>query len=206
MYSRFFAGVLACALAWMPAVCMGQAIVRVEEDWELRVVQPDPQIDAPQVTTCMLPFGSDSDILFQLDLNHASTPSYSAGGLQLRICDEEACYSSVRLLSGIKLNQPSETLSWTQVVQQTPSGFLFGIINGSSASFGALAGPADVAYITAEQAGTTTLNAYDAQLSLENSEITFASNRIGWLKLRHVRIYYANGQMVHLPVNADIQL
>jgi hypothetical protein len=31
-------------------------IVRIEEDWELVVTQPDESLDAPQVTVTMVPF------------------------------------------------------------------------------------------------------------------------------------------------------
>ena len=34
-----------------------QEIIRIEEDWELHVSQPDEQLDAPQITTMMFPVG-----------------------------------------------------------------------------------------------------------------------------------------------------
>lgn len=206
MKTNFSAVLLAFAIFGLPASCLGQRIVRIEEDWEMQVVQPDEQLDAPQVTTCMLPFGSSSNLLFQLDINHGSTPSFSAGGLQLRICDDDRCYSSVRILAGVKLRQQSEQLSWTQVVQKSPEGYLFGIINGSSSSLGTMADAQDVAYISDSEVGPGSLETYDLRNSLENSEVSYAGNRIGWLRLRNIRVYYSNGQLVQLPLNSDIHL
>ncbi len=40
------------------ASCAAQAqnnVVRIEEDWQLLVTQPDAPLDAPQVTTTMVP-------------------------------------------------------------------------------------------------------------------------------------------------------
>src|SRR5690606_37881515 len=85
-----------------------QSIVRIEEDWELHVVQPDVQMDAPQIRTTLLPFGDASDLLFQIDINHASFPSFQSGGLQIRVCTNDECLAEERLFPEERLNTTAE--------------------------------------------------------------------------------------------------
>ncbi len=109
-----------------------QTIVRIEEDWALHVVEPDMQLDSPQITTAMLPLGPNSKVLFFLDINHGSTPDYSAGGLQLRIEQDGTTSANSRILSGVKLSHASETIRWTQVAIQQGNQVKFGIVDGVS--------------------------------------------------------------------------
>lgn len=182
-----------------------QSLIRVEEDWELRVVDPDTQIDAPQVTTTMVPFGGLSEILFQVDINHASFPSFSSGGVQVRICDDDVCLTSKRLAAGLELSQQEETLTWTQVIQKANNGYYFGVINGTSSSFGGFGGDTAFTFISNSDAGIVSLNAYDARDSLENSGATYSGNRVGWLRLKKLRVVNSYGQVTEWEFNSDVQ-
>lgn len=196
---------MVCLLA-CSAAAQGQYIVRVEEDWELHVIQPDPMIDAPQISTMMLPFGSDSSILFQVDLNHASLPTFSRGGMQVRVCDDDYVIESERILSNVLLCNDAETVSWTQVLakKNDHSGYIFGVTNGHSATLGAFGGADCFVGISNSQAGSFTLDLYHHEHSLANSCVTFASNRVGWLRLKKVRVYFTSGQVIENSMNLDV--
>ena len=118
-FDCFASGVaLHLSLAIACASAHAQNVVRIEEDWTLQVVEPDQQLDSPQITTAMLPLGPNSSTVFSLDINHGSAPNYSAGGLQLRIDQNGEASNTKRLSAGDKLSHASETIKWTQVAIQ----------------------------------------------------------------------------------------
>lgn len=193
-----------------PAVSAGDPllpsdIVRVEEDWELRVVHPDGLIDAPQVTTSLLPFGESSDILFQFDINHASLPTFESKGVQIRISDDDVLISQARLLGDKQLSKNGEVLSWTQVAQRTASGLVFGVTNAVSHSLGDFGGTASYTYASEFAMGDSDLDDYSIADSLANSGVTFSGNRVDYLRLKTVRLYRADGWFWNIDVNQDVQ-
>lgn len=192
-------GCLSCSFT------QAQDVVRIEEDWELQVSHPDSQVEAPQVVTTMLPFGADSDILFQIDVNHGSSPEYSVGGLQVRICDDTFMLGERRLKEGLVLDQSEETVSWTTVVNKTAYGFNFGLVNGSSSSWGSFGGSGSFTWISYASAEAFNLANYSHLDSLANSGVTFARNRVVRLRLKNVRVFYGNGTSSNVSVNEDIE-
>ncbi len=181
-----------------------QEIVRIEEDWELKISHPDTQVEAPQVMTTMLPFGSDSDVLFQVDINHGSVPEYSVGGMQVRICDDVYLIHDRRIKEGLVLDHSEETVSWTAVVNKTVYGFNFGLINGSSSSWGSFGGSETFTWVDFQNAGTTSLQSYHHAHSIANSGVSFARNRVEHLRLKAVRIYFGDGTSSRVSVDKDI--
>lgn len=183
---------------------LAQSIVRIEEDWELHVTEPHQELDAPQVTTTMYPFGELTDLAFQLDINYGQTPSFSSGGYQVRVAEGEETLAARRGHEGLRLSTDSETLTWTQVVHHTPQGVYFGITNGQSASWGSFGGDSSFVYLSNSDAGMS-LNSYSHLTSLENSGVAYAGNRVGWLKLNRLRVYNGAGQVAEWIVNQPVQ-
>ncbi|MEC8554417.1 MAG: hypothetical protein VXZ82_05335 [Planctomycetota bacterium] len=185
--------------------CMGQEIIRIEEDWELHVIQPDAKRDAPQVTTTAFPLGNNSSLLFQFDLNHASLPDFESGGMQIRICNDDHLLNQKRLYDGIKLDNDGETVSWTQVFHNTADGYYFGISRGSSSSFGSFGDHTTYAYISHHTAGDDHLDDYRYTDSIEDSGVAFAGNRVGHLRLKKVRPYVVGDLLWEKTLNVDVQ-
>ncbi|HID77861.1 MAG TPA: hypothetical protein EYP56_17915 [Planctomycetaceae bacterium] len=81
---------------WAVMVTVGRAqlptIVRVEEDCELVVGQPDPDTNAPQVTVAVSPVGDVSSVYTTLVVNCQSLLSYEPGGYSFR-CGRAKCRS-----------------------------------------------------------------------------------------------------------------
>lgn len=180
------------------------SVVRVEEDWQLHVTQPDVELDAPQVTTTMIPFGGHDDLLLQVDLNHATSPTFSKGGIQIRVCLQDDCLAQLRLLNNVRLNHDSETVKWTQVVQSAGNAFYFGIINGDSQTWGSFGGNSSFVYVNnVDAGGNLSLDNYLPQHSFENSSVTYANNRVGYLRLEKVRVYASNGLVTEWTINQD---
>ncbi len=180
-------------------------VVRVEEDWQLHITQPDMQLDAPQVTTTMVPFTAQPDLLLQVDLNHGTHPSFTTGGLQLRASIEDECLAQARAFIDERLSHDSETVDWTQVVAVTEGGFSFGIINGTSQTWGAFGGSSTFINVAASTVGESlSLDGYSPQHSLSNSGVTYAGNRIGHLRLKKVRVYLSNGHVSEFSLFRDV--
>lgn len=179
-------------------------IVRIEEDWELRVSHPDQQIDAPQVQTSILPFGENAGLHLQVDINHASYPDFSAGGLQLQLWDGEHCVATKRIKDGIRLGTPNEVISWTSYVQTTSSGLAFGIKDGSSTSFGSFGGNTDYVHVSNGQIGSGSIGNYSYLSSLQNSGVPFSNNRVQHLRLKKIRIIELSGQVTEFPIGLNV--
>ena len=76
-----------CCLAALPIlIALGAAAQdnasadRIEEDWELVIASPDPDVTGPQITMTMKPDASDSSPTMLLNLNYRDQPSFSSGG------------------------------------------------------------------------------------------------------------------------------
>ncbi len=122
-------GNMACGLvmtSWLAtssqAFAQGE-VVRIEEHWELAITEADSQTNAPQIMMHFSPFGEGADWHFELDINHASLPSYAPGGFQVRAMQGNRVMSDVRLLDNNRLASQSELLTWVQIAQKQPSGW-----------------------------------------------------------------------------------
>ncbi len=144
-------------------------------------------------------------MLLQVDLNYGTSPSFSTGGIQVRACIEDDCFQQARVLDGIRLEHASETVDWTQVVQLTENGFSFGIVNGSSDTWGNFGGTSTAIYVKYSAiGGSFSLDSYEPQASLDNSGVTYANNRVGHLRLKKIRVHLANGQISEYTLNRDV--
>lgn len=176
-------------------------VVRVEEDWELVVTQPDSQLNAPQVVIVLKPLGANSDLAFEVDFNHASVPTYQAGGYQLRAVKGNDCLSHRRFLSDQRITATSDVIRWTQVVERQSPNLTFAVVQGTSNSWGSFGAPNEGVTIPS---AAPNLN-YSPQDSLNNTGVTYAANRVGRLTLVRVRLIDAQGQTTELQVNQSVQ-
>lgn len=183
-----------CALA--PAADpITQDITRVEEDWELVIEVPEPDQEAPQITTVISPFSNLDSLHGVFEINHATQPAYSNGGLQLQVWDGDDLYDYRRARSAVLLRTSNETVTWISSMSllRDLNWLRFEISNGQSTTWGTFGNNSEL------RRGTGTylnrLNSYSPETSVENSRVGFASNRVKKLTLKKVR-YYADGNLV----------
>ncbi len=205
--TRCYQAILACGLvmtSWLAtssqAFAQGE-VVRIEEHWELAITEADSQTNAPQIMMHFSPFGEGADWHFELDINHASLPSYAPGGFQVRAMQGNRVMSDVRLLDNNRLASQSELLTWVQIAQKQPSGWAFAIGYGNSTSWGGFGGPETVVSIAS---GDLPLS-YSPANSLQNSGVIYARNRVERLTLRKVRYYYSTNQFLDVPVGLSVE-
>lgn len=169
-------------------------IVRVEEDWELVVATPDPSNDAPQVSVVFAPTADVDWAYAEFDINHHSHPDFIAGGLQLQVWSGGRPIVVNNDPDGGVISQPSERICWTQGMKLEDGVLTFAITGGTSTTWGAFGGDGKLSIRCA--APLADLGGYDTAVSLRNSGVGFAANRVQSLKITAVRRYTAAGQVI----------
>jgi hypothetical protein len=168
-------------------------IIRVEEDWVLEVAVPDAGSNAPQVT-CVFAPTADVDFGYaEFAVNHHSQPAYRAGGLQLLVWSGGQPIVVNNDPDGGVLSQNNERITWTQQLSIGDDGVLtFAVNNGRSTTWNNFGDDGRLAVRTVGQ--ITNLNDYRTDVSVKNSGIGFASNRVGVLKIVAVRYFADDGR------------
>jgi hypothetical protein len=185
---RLSGGLLAIAVLLSAGVASGQEILKIEEDWQLIISQPDPATFAPQVTTTLSPVGNLDSTYAVFDVNLRNIPSYEAGGVQFQLWHGNTALVSQKQNTGTLLHVADETVSWTQRQSISDGQLVFEVVNGKSQTWGDFGGLS-----LASTTELTNLNGYNSSVSLANSAVGFASNRVTSFKLLAVRTYSAAG-------------
>jgi hypothetical protein len=166
------------------------AIVRVEEDWELVVGEPDPEATAPQVTCVISPVEDLNGRYASIELNHQTQPDFASGGVHLQTWHGEDALDTQDSAQQDPLSQEAETVRWTQSMQLTDCGLKFAVA-GESATWGQFGGEGELRATVSTS--LSSLNEYRPSTSVARSGVGFASNRVTRLVLKEVRYYSAQG-------------
>jgi hypothetical protein len=176
--------------------CLAQdlQVVRVEEDWKMVLGEPEPQSVGPQVTCLISPVGNVDSLHAAFTLNHRGLPDFIPGGLQLQVWNDETPLLVKNFPDTSILSQTGETITWTQSMELEDGTLTFGILNGRSATWGNYGDDDNLK----ASVGTTleNLNQYDPSVSIKNSGIGFASNRVRSLVLVQVRLICSTGNIL----------
>ncbi len=170
-----------------------QDVMRIEEDWELVVNEPDQLVSAPQLGTVMTPLKDIEDVYLAFALNHRINPTYTTGGMELQLW-----YNGNQIgwlsLGNAHFATKGEKVTWTQRLELKNGKLRFTIANGNSKTWGSF-GQGDSIHLSVKT-NLGDLNDYHPQVSMANSGVTFASNRVASLVLKAVRAYNSQGQLV----------
>ncbi|HXT58215.1 MAG TPA: hypothetical protein VN699_06245 [Pirellulales bacterium] len=196
-----FCRLAAClaAVAWIagwqtvPAQNPLSGVARVEEDWELVVNDPDINDDSPQVTCVIAPLDLSSGYL-AVDVNFHSQPDYSPGGVQMHVWSPNQAMLVANLGATNPLQTENETITWTTSMSLADATLTFAIVNGSSTTWGSFGNDSKLQLSVA--APLTDLAGYSSEVSLDNSGVPYASNRVTSLTLKAVRWYSASGALL----------
>ena len=192
-YVRFFMTLL--IVVAFSSVALAQAtVVRVEEDWELVVATPDPDSDAPQVTCVISPQGNLDSYYATFEINHQSELTFEAGGLQLQIWEGEALIGDKAYPNRNILATAGETIAWTQSVEVDDGVVTFEVTNGSSSTWGTFGGQGYLKAMLPTELNS--LSDYSPSVSIHDSGVSYASNRVTSLTLKSVRYYDAEGNLI----------
>lgn len=180
---------LATLGGWSPSANAHDKIVKVEEDWEMVLYEPNSAVNSPQFHTVMSPTGDMNSYYVQISWNYWEYQDYRPGGLQIQVWNGEHFFSDLAY-PGANLSDTAETIRWTQVLSVKTGTLAVGIENGNSSTWGAFGGDDMKLH---GNLGIDNLNAYKRDVSVKNSLITFGSNRVSMLVLKQVRKYSSEG-------------
>ena len=187
----------AVALGSAASLATAQSVTTVEEDWQLTLGQPDQLVCGPQVITTMSPFSNINDTFFTLEINHRSAPYWTPGGMTIHQWSGEWRVQSYDRADRSLMTTTNEVVAWTQVlnVNNLNAGQLtFQIKNGNSTTWGPFGYSGMFKLHT--NWGVNNLNSYTPDVSVAQSGVAFAGNRVQSLKITEIRLSLDNGRVL----------
>lgn len=169
-------------------------VIRVEEDWEMVVVSPDPETNGPQTVCVISPTGGVDGVHAAFQINNWTEPKYAPGGLQLTTWDGERVISYNKAPQTAVMGTDGERVTWTQSMTMLGGNLIFEILDGHSATWGHFGGEGYLKIVTST--GLSNLDGYDPAVSVQHSGVGFARNRVQSLVLKGVRLIKDDGTVV----------
>jgi hypothetical protein len=166
-------------------------IMRLEEEWELVVTEPDSETAGPQVTCILAPRGVAAGRYATLELNHSTEYEFTPGGVHLQLWDGDVHQGTRSVQLYTPLSTRNETVRWTQVLDLNDGTLTFEIKNGTSASWGNFTSGGTLKFQTPTT--MTSLNNYSPDQSAKLSGIGYGSNRVSSLTLKKVKLWTETG-------------
>ncbi len=181
-------------------------ITMVEEHWELCVGQPTPERSSPQASMVMSPSPELDGLFFLFTLNHLSTPNFVPGGMQVQMWNGD---ESIQTQNGPKsgtLYQDDELVTWAQRLEVSEGFVTFQILNGLSSTWGEFGGQGYLKL--SNQTSLGDLNGYRPAISLGESEVGYAGNRVVALALKKLVWKTDDGELheMEAPIAIDTDL
>lgn len=170
----------------------GPNVMRVEEDWELRLNEPGEMENAPQFHSLMSPSGNTDSFYFQICWNYHEDPDFVPGGLQLVAYNDDDLVGSKAVRSD-QLSRSAETIVWTQSLSTNGLVLTFNVSNGRSVTWGSFGGP--LASLALAHP-VSNLNNYRPSVSAASSWVSYGANRVNLVQIREVRYYDAVGNLI----------
>jgi hypothetical protein len=189
----------------VPTFGQSSQVVSVEEQWELQISQPDPERSAPQVTMVMSPTGNLDGTHFLVTLNHASEPEFETGGVHVQHYEGTELQASRTEDHDEVLDHEGETIRWKQRMTLQDGTLSFAVLDGESESWRHFGGY-DLTVQTS--CSGTNLNTYRPAVSLTESQVNYAENRVVTLVLKKLVWTTADGQVheQNAPIPIDTSL
>jgi hypothetical protein len=170
-------------------------VVRVEEDWELQLGEPQSSDMSPQISTYM--WAKDGfPLTMSVHLNFAPYGVFAIGGVQTIASVDDSVVAMQSSGPQAPLQTDGEKITWTQVMAVSNGNLAFGVDNFSSWTWGQL-GLGDTA-ISVPADGLSDLNGYLPRKSLVASGVGYGANRVESLNLVKVRMFDAEGNVLEL--------
>lgn len=80
-------------------------ITRIEEDWEIKVANPNPDFNTPEIITSLGPLPDDLEPVGYLLINHETQPAYTAGEFNCRY-GRIAAWSGMPIMATLDASPP----------------------------------------------------------------------------------------------------
>src|SRR5205823_11444659 len=103
-----------------------RSVVRVEEDWQLILGEPNSRIASPQISSQMAQ-SPDAALFCNVHLNARDIPRYGEGGMQLQVWRNADNVANKTSESLAVMETPNEVVTWTQYLTGSGEKMQFGI-------------------------------------------------------------------------------
>jgi hypothetical protein len=146
-----------------------------------------------------------SEVHFLFTLNHVSAPGFESGGLQAQYWDgDDLVLDAIGSEVGT-LAQADEVITWVQRLKIVDGALTFEVVNGQSATWGEFGGE-DLSFSV--PTSLNKLNGYKPGVSIGESQVSYAENRVTSLVLTKLRWVKDNGQEFeqNAPIPVDTSL
>jgi hypothetical protein len=192
------------ALFFVDQATAQSQIVEIEEHWELVIGEPDAPVSAPQATLVMSPSPDLDGQYFLFTVNYRSQPGYSPGGLQVQLWNNDEPVASESFGAGA-LDQTNDTVRWVQRMKVEDGTLTFQVVDGTSAAWGDFGGDG---LAIATPTALTSLNGYRPAISIGESQVGYAGNRVQQLKLTKLVWRTSDGETheLYAPIDIDADL
>ena len=146
-----------------------------------------------------------SGIHFLFILNHVNAPGFEAGGMQAQYWDGDNLVQEAIAGENGALESNGETIRWVQRMTIEDGTLTFEVINGESETWGSFGG-GDLSFSV--PTSLNKLNGYLPGVSIGESQVSYAENRVTSLVLTKLRWVKANGQAFeqNAPIPVDTSL
>ncbi len=190
-----------CALLLAGSLAGARDVVLIEEEWELRLGEPDSDSSSPQISMLMSATGDLESDYFVFALNHHSAPQWAPGGLQVQYWRDGAVAQADSPNHLDTLHHYDEIVTWTQRLRLDEGDLIFEVRDGNSESWGEFGGW-DLAMRV--EGNVDRLNDYRPAVSIEESGVSYAGNRVRSLTLQKLRWRFDDGEESELTAPIDI--
>ena len=168
-------------------------VIAIEEDWVLKVGDPDTNSAGPQISCTISPVGDLNGLHAVFALNHRSQPDFKSGGLQLQLWNGEQQIAYKDFSNTGLLCHQSESIHWTSRMKLVDNNIVFEILNGNSLSWNQFGGQGSLKHTCGSS--IQNLKDYKPCTTVQNSGIGYASNRVDKLFLKELRVYMQSGKI-----------
>ncbi len=181
------------------ALAEGPELFMVEEDWEMTLNEPEPNINSPQVAFFLYPDSDHADCYFQLQMNYAAEDAYSSGGFRVGAFCNEVPVDEERSPIRQSLAWDNDHIEWTSAMAVFNGQLMFAVKDGYGMQWGHFGGPEYL--VQMDDQNLHCLDHYTPQKSLESVDIGFGANRVASIRLKTVRLTYTDGHTTTIHVN-----
>lgn len=199
-------GAFCCLISFcfIAHVAAQSPIVEIEEHWELAIGEPDAPMSAPQATMVMSPSGNLNGNYFLVTVNHRNVPNYEPGGVQVQLWNDDSAVE-VESFNASILDQTNDTVRWVQRLHVEEGTLSFQVVDGSSLAWGGFGGEC---LALSTPTSLTSLNGYRPAISIGESQVGYAGNRVRYLTLKKLVWRTADGESHELlaPIDIDADL
>jgi hypothetical protein len=196
----------ACLLSMLMAAAASAAepvVYLVEEEWEMKINEPEVAINSPQVALFLFPDASREDCYFQLQMNYAAEEGYSSGGFRVGAFSNETPVDEERSVVQEMLAWDNDVLTWTSAMAVFNGKLMYALKNGNGMQWGSFGGPDYLVEMDCQ--GVTSLENYSPQKSLEFVDFQFGANRVHSVRLKRVHLTYTDGSTQTVQIDQSVQ-